>query len=166
MNAALARFIEEPIIIGLYRLLPGLLLEPVVERDPSGVYLNLPVPPGADYAFKLWLQPEWQIHAELITVDQRKPAFWYVPFEDAAFKSSSERDEALLATLKMIVPHETRIVQNVGFLFHSFRCEYEMNDAWSTVYSNGYFRLGNFRIPSIAGRRHIYHSPPITTSFG
>ncbi len=89
-----------------------------------------------------------------------------MPFEDAGVKSSSERDVALLATLKMIVPHETRIVQNVGFLFHSFRCEFKTNDAWSKVYSMEYFRFGNFRIPRVAGRKHIYHSSPIAASFG
>jgi hypothetical protein len=165
VDAALDRYIEEPIIIGLHRLLPGLLLEPFVAKDTSGAYLNLPVPRGADYAIKLWLQPEWQIHAEIITTDESVPAFWYMPFEDTGFKDSNKRDEALLATLELIVLHKTRIIQDRGFLFHSFRCEYETNDAWGKVYNMGYFRFGNFNTPRIAGRKHIYHSPAIAASF-
>jgi hypothetical protein len=168
VSTELGSYIDESTNAGLQRLLPGAILEPIVVEgaSESGVYVNLPASPGADYSFKVWLKPEMQIHAEPDVADQRSLDFWYMPFEDAEYRDFTKRDKAFLDALSKIVSHATRIVQRVGLFSHAFRCEYKRKDGWRKVYSMAYSRFGNFTVPRITGRRHIYYCRALSPGLG
>jgi hypothetical protein len=164
----LKSFVDRPIIAELQLMLPGVEMEPIVSPLPGSselsVRIDLPASLGAEFSYKLGLQPERQIHAAVVGANGVQQYFWYMPFEDAGFKGSSEKlDKAFLETLKLLVSHETRIVQETGLLFHSFRCEYNANGRWNRVYSVSCLRFGCFKTPLIAGRKHAYHSPALAS---
>jgi hypothetical protein len=155
--------VDDVTIAALQTLLPEVAFQqissPIPRSSESAVFISLPASSGADYSFKLWLLPEKQIQAVLLADDSSEISFWYRPFEDADFNNSVDlRNKAFLETVELLISHETRIVQKVGLLFDSFRCEYKTAGGWHTVDSMGYFRMGNFNTPRIKGRRHIYYS--------
>jgi hypothetical protein len=168
----LADHVDEPTVLALQRLLPGVVLEPIITPVPTrsgtlnapvSVSVKLPPAPAADYQFELTFEPERQIHAQLLDASNQRIAFWYMPFEDAAFGDSPARlDEAFIQTLERLLSHETRIVQRRGLLTHSFTCEYRAIDEWKRISGISYLRW--FAAPRIKGRQHVYHSPSLTNS--
>jgi hypothetical protein len=171
MEMELSRYVDELTIEALHRLLPNvefeLIFTPVSGLSEPAVSIKLPVPPGAEYSFSLWFRPEKQIHANLVDADPARPYFWYMPFEDAAFKNSVEQlDKAFVKKLELLVSHETRIVQKRGLLLHSFRCDYKASSGWNRVYRMAAMRLGHVKPPEIAGSQRIYHSPALAPRNG
>lgn len=161
----LGRYVDEPTVAALHRLLPRLVFEPILTPMPSSsvtidppmaVGVDLFPAPDADYSFHLTFQPEKQIHARLIGADS-KQYFWYMPFEEAAFSYSLERlDNAFIETIEAIVLHETRIIQKRGLLTHSFRCDYNTVTDWKRVYGLSCMRW--FAVPKIEGNQRTYVS--------
>jgi hypothetical protein len=90
--------------------------------------------------------------------------FWYMPFEEAAFGSKDELDEAFLATAELIICHNTRIEQKSGVFFNHFRCEYESENGWKRIY--GHSGLRWIRAPKVQGHRQVYQSPPLVGCTG
>jgi hypothetical protein len=161
----LSQYVDEPMLAALRRLLPNATLQPVLRPLSWSAYpsvsVALPVPAGAEYGFKLYFQPERQISARLLVADGTY-YFWYMPFEDAAFRNSVEElDAAFVQTIEHLVWHETRIVQKRGLINHSFRCDYKSASGWKRVFSHSALRLGGFHPPLIAGRERVYTSPAI-----
>jgi len=161
----LIEYVDEATFATLRRLLPDAplqpLLTPVSGSRESSVSTDLPLPVGADYRFNLYLRPERQIHARLLNADPNA-YFWYMPFEDAAFKYSVEAlDAAFLQTIEHLVQHETRIIQRRGLLSHSFKCEYKSGHEWKGVYSHSGLRFGGFHAPQILTRTRVYISAAI-----
>jgi hypothetical protein len=171
----LSNYVDGSTTAALQRLLPGVVLEPVLTplRWRSGltvvphesgfsVQINIPAAPGADYSFWLLFQPERQIGAALIGADPARPYFWYMPFEDAAYNNSVEKlDGAFFETLELLISHETRIVQKRGLFFDSFRCEYKCSSGWQRVNGMAGLRMGGFKASRIAGRKRTYRSPAL-----
>jgi hypothetical protein len=144
----LSRFVDEPTLAAMNRLLPNVEFEPMLEplhgsKEPC-VSVNLRPPTGADYLFKVYFQPELQIHARLVHVENSRYYFWYRPFEDADFKNSTQRlNKAFVDTLEQLVCNETRIIQKRGLLTHSFLCDYKSPTGWKRVYGK---RLTNTHV--------------------
>jgi hypothetical protein len=67
----------------LSRLLPQFIPHPVIERTQEYELTRIDLPPAveADYFFRLYTEPETQIHAELTVPDSKVNCFWYRPFE-------------------------------------------------------------------------------------
>jgi hypothetical protein len=158
--------IDVAVVKLLRRFLPG--FEPLAQVDSmtgaisSLSSIDLPVADGADYYFQLVFSPELQVHAKLLNNTTAKMYFWYMPFEDAAFKYSVEKqDAAFLETVENLLTNQTRIVQKKGWLFWHFRCEYELGGAWKNLGGTSCLRFSNFSVPGITGRRQIYRSLPI-----
>jgi hypothetical protein len=131
------------------------------------VRLDLPAAPGAEYFFRLWFYEggERQISAQLIQDRCDDTYFWYRPLEMAEF-GGSEDDlvSEFCEELEALLTHETRIVQQKGWLFWDFRCEYRAGEMWKSIYSPSAFRGGRFRPPKIKGRKRVYRSAPIATA--
>lgn len=163
----LSELVDERMVAALNRTLPGVTFEPMVEthsRYDRSVRVELPAPPDSEYQFILTLQPERQIHARLLRhLDtEQYNYFWYRPFEDAEFRNSMEKlDAAFIETIEKLVRHETRIIQKRGLLSHHFRCEYKPPSGWKSVSSNSTLRFGGFRVPLIADKQRVYHSPTL-----
>jgi hypothetical protein len=161
----LSKYIDEPMLMSLRRLLPNAAFQPILTPssmsvEPS-VSVELPVPADAEYGFRLYFQPERQIGARLLAADGTD-YFWYMPFEDAAFRNSVEDlDAAFARTVERLIRNETRIVQKRGLIADSFRCDYKAASGWKRVYSHSASRFGGFHPPLIAGRERIYTSPAI-----
>jgi hypothetical protein len=156
-----SKYIDEPMLVALRRLLPNAAFDPKltplsISAEPS-VSIELPVPATAEYAFRLYFQPERQIHARLLVSDGTD-YFWYMPFEDVAFRDS---DAAFVQTVERLVRYETRIVQKRGLITDSFRCDFKAASGWKKVYAHSASRLGGFHPPLIAGRERVYASPAI-----
>jgi hypothetical protein len=161
----LNKYIDEPMLVTLRRLLPSaafqLILTPSSVSEEPSVSIELPVPAEAEYGFRLYLQPERQIHARLLAADV-KDYFWYMAFEDAAFRNSVEDlDAAFVETVERLIRNETRIVQKRGLIADLFKCDYKAASGWKRVYSHSAFRFGGFHPPLIAGRERIYTSPAV-----
>jgi hypothetical protein len=149
----------------LQRMLTGISLETKYSSlqsspEPS-VYIDLPDARNSDYSFTIWLEPEMQIHARLSKDDFNNCGFWYRAFEAAEFRNPDDLGNAFMEMLKLLLSHETRIIQKHGLLFENFRCEYLSATGWKRVDANGYFRLGGFIVPVIEGRRRIYSCPAL-----
>ena len=145
----------------LARLLPDFVVQPVTLRV-QGIdsrKIDLPSAAGADYFFRLWIEPEMQINAELTAPGSDVNYFWYRPFESAEFHDSLEAlDAAFCAMLKKVLTHETRIIQESGWLNWHFKCEYKTADSWKRVYGYSALKLGGWKTPRIDGKTRIYHS--------
>jgi hypothetical protein len=125
--------------------------------------LDLPTAPGAEYSFTLWFDEsgERQISATLIRDQNDHPYFWYRPFELAEFRNNVEELEATFCDeLKVLLTHETRIIQRKGWLFWGFRCEYQEGAEWKEVYGHRASRW--FKPPQILGKSLVYYSPPVS----
>jgi hypothetical protein len=159
------RCIDEQTLTFLRRWLPDADFAPQLNTlngsSRPAVYVDLPPQTGADYFFRLYFDPERQIHARLLNTDA-KHYFWYMPFEDAAFGNSAEKlDKEFLRTIELLLSHETRIIQRLGLITHSFRCEYKSANGWSKVCAHSALRLGRFHVPEIRERERIYSSPAV-----
>jgi hypothetical protein len=162
----LSRYVDEPTIAALKRLLPNAEFEPILEplsgSSEPVVSIELPAPVEAQYSFVLTFKPEKQISARLLnTGPAERPYFWYMPFEDGTFRNSLELDKAFVETLGLLVTHKTRIVQKRGLINHSFRCDYQTVSGWKRVFGLSALRVGGFRPPRISGRQQVYFSPAI-----
>jgi hypothetical protein len=159
------RYIDEQTLTFLKQRFPDTDFVPQLttlkRSSRPAVHIDLPLPPGADYFFRLYLDPERQIHARLANANA-KDYFWYMPFEDAAFGNSVEKlDREFLRTIELLLAHETRIVQKRSLVTHSFRCEYKSANGWSNVCGHSALRLGRFHVPEIKDRERIYSSPAL-----
>jgi hypothetical protein len=159
-------YVDEATCVLLNRLLPDFAIElkqHIVEStgQAGGLYLDLPAAPSADYHFRLWVSPEIQISAVLLS-DGTSNYFWYMPFESAAYGNlASELQKALDQTLESLISHETRITQKRGLLFHTFKCEFKSPRGWKRVYGHSALRYTNFQPPQTAERKRVYRSPAI-----
>lgn len=144
----------------LHHLLPDLKVQPITEQTAgiSSTRIDLPIAPGSDYRFQLWVEPELQIAAKLMLQSPDRNYFWYRPFESGEFRDSMAHDAAFSRTVEKLLTHETRIIQNNGWLNWHFRCEYKNFDRWERIYGHSAFKLGGFKVPKIGGRTHIYRS--------
>lgn len=127
--------------------------------------LDLPTASGAEYSFTLWFDEsgEREISARLIRHQGDRPYFWYRPFELAEFRNNVEELEAKFCDeLKVLLIHETRIIQRKGWLFWGFRCEYHEGEKWKGVY--GHMALRWFKPPQIKGRSRVYRSAPVASA--
>jgi hypothetical protein len=145
------------------QLLPSVVVEPDTKPEPGtdgpSYHPHLPLPAGAEYRFTLWLGcGEKQISARLLTADETA-YFWYMPFEEAAFRSAEQLNRAFLDAVELIIRHNTRIEQKRGLFSTHFKCEYESASGWKRVY--GHSGLRWIRAPKTAGRRQVYQSPPL-----
>jgi len=146
----------------LNRLIPG-FEENVITKPPSTVLFQLPTAPNADYRFLLYFEPEMQIHAELLGTGHKR-YFWYMPFEEAAYRNDLEKlFTAFADTVEALIFHPTRIVQRRGLLSHSFKLECQRDGQWQRIYGHSCSRFG-FDVPPIRGRRHVYNSSAVKPS--
>jgi hypothetical protein len=148
----------------LHGLLPGFVVQPVSERIErvDSTRIDLPPAPGADYFFRLWIEPEMQIGAELTAPDSDVNYFWYRPFESAEFRDSmAALDAAFCEALEKLLTHETRITQKDGWLNQYFKCEYKTAERWKRVYGNSALKLGGWKFPQIDGKVRVYYSPAL-----
>lgn len=128
----------------------------------SAIFLELPPAQGADYQFLLYFEPEMQIHARLLGRDQ-KQYFWYMPFEDAAYRHDPEKlRTAFVSTAEELILRPTRVVQKRGLLFDSFKLESQRDGRWVQVYKMACLRFA-FKVPPIRGT-HVYFSSPVVQS--
>jgi hypothetical protein len=162
----LNEFVDERMAAALNRALHGVTFEPIVKTDSlheRSVTVVLPAAPKAEYQFVLYIKPERQIHARLLqqVQQQNRNYFWYRPFEYVSDNFVEKHDAAFIETIEKLVRNETRIVQKRGLLNHSFRLDYKSPSGWKRVYGHWALRLGGFSVPSITGRRRVYHSPAL-----
>jgi hypothetical protein len=161
----ISQYVDEPTLTALTRSLPNVPLEPKLTHMSGSsepfVSVVLPAALNAEYRFSIALRPEKQIAAELLNA-REGDYFWYRPFEDAEFSSCLEKLEAsFFDTVDLLVSHETRIVQERGWLWHKFQCDYKPATGWKEVYAHSALRLGGgFRVPT-AGKKRIYYSPAL-----
>jgi hypothetical protein len=160
----LTEYVDERITALLKRLLPNLAIEPTLtplaRSSKPSAHINLPAAPRADYHFRLYLLPEKQIHAVLLNA-AAEFYFWYMPFEEAEYDDSVD---AFVATLELLVSHETHIVQKRGLLNHSFTCDYKSVAGWKRICGFSAFRFGGFKVPPIKEKKRVYCSPALVAS--
>jgi hypothetical protein len=145
----------------LDRLLPAFAAQPVTQRTQKidSTRIDLPRAPGADYFFRLYTEPEMQIHAALTAPSSDVNYFWYRPFESAEFHDSAEALEAAFCeTLEKLLTHESRIIQKNGWLNWHFKCDYKSADGWKRVYRHSALKLGHWKVPHIDGRVRTYRA--------
>ena len=133
------------------------------EQNTSSI--ELPAAQGAEYCFILWFTDngEREISAKLMPRGNEHQYFWYRPFELAEFRGNLETLEAKFCEeLRILLTHETRIVQEKGWIFWSFRCDYRLQETWKRLYSH--LALRWFNPPSIAARSRVYCSAPVASS--
>jgi hypothetical protein len=151
--------LDDPAVALVKRLLPSVVVEMDAKREsdthtPSS-HIHLPLPPGAEYRFTLWLgYGEKQISARLTTDETAH--FWYMPFEEAAFHSAEQLNKAFPETVELIIRHSTRIEQKRGLFFNHFKCQYESASGWKRIY--GLAALRWIRVPKVPGRKQVYQS--------
>lgn len=155
---------DDALIQTLESLLPSEVLKPIFTESSrqaeASLRLELPVPEEADYCFVLYLRPEPQIHA--IFAKDHSAYFWYMPFEEAAFAGSPPNLRAsFISTIELVIRNETRIVQKRHLASTSFQCDVKADAVWAKVYGHSCSKFGNFKPPQIAGKEHVYTSPPI-----
>ena len=126
---------------------------------------ELPDPASAEYQFTLHgeIEGERQISAQLTqfaTSRVRKP-FWYSAMELADFRDdSSELGALFYEQVTSIVHYPTRIVENKGVIWLSYRAEYQSDAGWRRLRGGvSYLGLG-FGIP-LFGAERVYTSPPV-----
>jgi hypothetical protein len=136
-------------------------------REIENAYsvFRLPAPPGAEYAFSVWIYDtgEPQIMARLVNADEHH-SFWYKPFELVDWPSEEAREEAFLKTLGLVLNLPTRIVQRKGLLFWSFDCALQTEGGWKSISGIGILRRSNMEVPPIEERTRSYYSPPLLQS--
>jgi hypothetical protein len=141
----------------------GLELAPFAARqEERGLHqvFELGPPPGADYAFSVWVSEdgEPQITARLI----REPGehyFWALRFETPAWAYPEARDVAFFEALGFVINCTTRIVQSKGLIFTSFMCSHQSQTVWTDLGGNSVLRWSSPDTPRISGRRREYFSP-------
>lgn len=129
---------------------------------------ELPRPLVAEYQFSLHgeLGGERQMAARR-TQDEEKPfssnRFWYGAMEMADFRDDSSRLEALFhEQVKSLLQYPTRIVEDKGVIWLSYRAEYQSDAGWRRLQGGvSYLGLG-LGIPFF-GRKRVYTSPPVAS---
>jgi hypothetical protein len=164
-NVELNSPLDDPAVALVRRLLPSAVVETDAKRESDthtpSYHIHLPLPVGAEYRFTLWLgclgYGEKVIRARLTTDEAAH--FWYMPFEEAAFRSAEQLNEAFLDTVELIIRHNTRIEQKRGLIFNHFKCEYGSASGWKRIY--GLSALRWMRAPKMLGKRQVYQSPSL-----
>jgi hypothetical protein len=113
-------------------------------REDQSAYsvFRLDAPPGADYAFSVWVYDdgEPQLSAQLLEV-QEHHRFWSMPFEAPDWRNPTALERAFFEALDAILNHPTRVIQRGSLLLWSFRCDYHSLGAGSASHHRAATRV-------------------------
>ncbi len=129
------------------------------EDQPAYSVFRLDAPPGADYAFCVWVYDdgEPQLSAQLLEV-QENHRFWWMPFEALDWRNPTARERAFFEALDAILNHPTRVIESRSLLLWSFSCDYHADGLWKPLREISIARWVR-GVPRITGRRREYRSP-------
>jgi hypothetical protein len=129
---------------------------------------ELPRSPAAEYQFSLngELGGERQMSARRAQDAEKSVStnhFWYGAMEMADFRDDSSRLEMLFhEQVVSLLRYPTRIVENKGVIWLSYRAEYQSDAGWRRLRGGvSYLGLG-FGIPFF-GKERVYTSPAVVS---
>jgi len=127
---------------------------------PEYTRFRLGLPPGADYAFSVWIYDdgEPQISARL-PESAAGETFWSRHFELPDYPDVTSRNLEFLEVLDRIVSWQTRITQARGWLAWSFQCHALVGTEWVPV--GGVAAAKWLDVRDRSAKEKEYFSPPL-----